>query len=260
MTVCNVILNTEFNNIEEFFENGNAFFLFIKNPAILIVDGENITAEKNTFFLVDKSIVLTSSESESDNFYDLICLSLSDDDANNLSNMDIRLNEKISLYQTDEIQFYIGLIYKEFISESVYSKNIANSLADILFCKVSENLVRWSEPCCESQNNTISISEIRRRIYAEPYQKHNVDDGAFQTGMSRSGFQHLYKKIFGVSFVEDVINSRISLAKDYLESTDLSVKEISEKCGYKTFAHFDRQFKKKTDVSPLEYREKSKNN
>ena len=60
----------------------------------------------------------------------------------------------------------------------------------------------------------------------------NVDDLAAQAGMSRSGFQHLYKKLFGTTVIKDIIEGRTQRAKRLLSSTRLTIKEISARCGY----------------------------
>lgn len=76
--------------------------------------------------------------------------------------------------------------------------------------------------------------------------------------MSRSSFQHLYKELFGISAITDVILSRIDHAKYLLSTTDIPIKKISEMCGYNNDIHFMRQFKKVTEITPTKYREEEK--
>ena len=79
----------------------------------------------------------------------------------------------------------------------------------------------------------------------------NVDDLAAQAGMSRSGFQHLYKKLFGTTVIKDIIEGR---TKRLLSSTRLTIKEISTRCGYTNEYSFMRQFKEQVGKTPTEYR------
>ena len=72
--------------------------------------------------------------------------------------------------------------------------------------------------------------------------------------MSRSGFQHLYKKMFGVSVTGDVISGRLERAKRLLSSTDLTVSEIASRCGYSNEFNFMRQFKDRVGRTPTQYR------
>ena len=95
---------------------------------------------------------------------------------------------------------------------------------------------------------------MRNLIYGEPEKNYDVNTLAEGAVMSRSGFQHLYKKIFGVSVIEDVVESRIIRAKNLLRATNLSVKEIGEKSGYTNAYSFMRQFKERVGMTPTQYR------
>lgn len=72
--------------------------------------------------------------------------------------------------------------------------------------------------------------------------------------MCKSAFQRSYKETFGVTFIEDLTESRIAYAKMLLATTNLSVTEIAFQSGYKTYAHFTRQFRKKCNLTPTEFR------
>jgi AraC family transcriptional regulator of arabinose operon len=56
----------------------------------------------------------------------------------------------------------------------------------------------------------------------------------------------------------DVINSRIEHAKYLLTTTDISVKQIAQLCGYNNENHFMRQFKEITGITPTKFRDNAK--
>lgn len=91
-------------------------------------------------------------------------------------------------------------------------------------------------------------------IFTMPESVPDVGKMAANMGMSRSGFQHLYKKMFGASVMTEVITARVERAKRLLSSTNLTVKEIAERCGYSNEYNFMRQFKSRTGRTPTEYR------
>ena len=99
---------------------------------------------------------------------------------------------------------------------------------------------------------------IRNKIYSKPYEPRNIESSAHEVRMSPSNFQHLYKKAFGISFINDIIQSRIEYAKLHLTQTNITVKSISELCGYNNITHFFRQFKEVTGMTPIEYRKNNK--
>lgn len=66
-----------------------------------------------------------------------------------------------------------------------------------------------------------------------------------------------FKKITGKTITEFVIDKRISVSKKILEFTNISIEELSEKCGFSSQSYFTRTFKKKTGLSPTQYRKKA---
>lgn len=66
-----------------------------------------------------------------------------------------------------------------------------------------------------------------------------------------------FKHITGKTINEFVIDKRISVSKKILEFTNISVEELSEKCGFSSQSYFTRTFKKKTGLSPTQYRKKA---
>lgn len=74
-----------------------------------------------------------------------------------------------------------------------------------------------------------------------------------------SGYlQNIYKKTFGLSCMEDVINSRIRMAKEYLIHSTESIADIAARCGYPNVEHFCRQFKQVTGYTPRNYQRQAK--
>ena len=72
--------------------------------------------------------------------------------------------------------------------------------------------------------------------------------------LSVSRYNALFKKLIGLSPTEYIIKTRMSFARELLESTDLSVKEISLLVGYSDPHFFSRLFKSYVGKSPRDYR------
>ncbi|WP_029192515.1 response regulator transcription factor [Paenibacillus harenae] len=64
----------------------------------------------------------------------------------------------------------------------------------------------------------------------------------------------LIKKETGKTYSEYVINKRLSLAKELLHDSSLSIHEIVERVGYKDYFHFNKLFKKHYGITPSKYR------
>lgn len=74
--------------------------------------------------------------------------------------------------------------------------------------------------------------------------------------MSKFYLTREFKKEFGYTVIQYVLNKRISYAKELLRSTAKSVEEISEICGFNDQSYFARQFKKSENMTCLAYRKK----
>lgn len=72
--------------------------------------------------------------------------------------------------------------------------------------------------------------------------------------LSASYVSTLFKKATGIAFSQYLLQYRIDVAKDLLSNSGEKISVISEKAGFGTYNNFVRMFKKKTGVSPSQYR------
>lgn len=73
-------------------------------------------------------------------------------------------------------------------------------------------------------------------------------------GISHVHLLRLFKKAYGVTLVKYIIEKRLELAKELLQTSDLSVSSVAYSCGFSDEVHFMKTFKQKTGVSALKYK------
>ncbi len=95
---------------------------------------------------------------------------------------------------------------------------------------------------------------LRNDIYHAPGKNWNLQEICSDFLLSCGHFRVIYKSIFGISFHQDLIQSRISLAKYLLLTTSMSVSAVAYECGYDDDKYFMRQFKQITGITPNLYR------
>ncbi len=76
--------------------------------------------------------------------------------------------------------------------------------------------------------------------------------------LSPTYFSRMYKQITGQGLLEYINETRIQKAKVLLKTTNKKIHEVAEEVGLESAPYFTRLFRKKTGVTPLEYRESSK--
>lgn len=233
--------------------SGDNLLLLIKTDAIFTIDGKDIVIPENSFFMFRKDrpqyyrCVPQHSFSN-----DWIHFLFENDEEEKFLSLGLNYETPIQLDNPNFISFCIKSIANEVYSNHHHRQSNISHYMSLIFNHVSEHLQSNEAPDFDKYYELLSA--VRNRIYSANYQFFCVEGSAHEIRMSKSNFQHLYKKFFGVTFMQDLINSRIEHAEMLLLNTNLTSADISKQCGYNNFAHFTRQFKEHTGMTPLEYR------
>lgn len=108
-----------------------------------------------------------------------------------------------------------------------------------------------------NEKDTDSLYNQMVRYIEENYQrKITLDDMAEKLHANRSYLSRLYKSRSGTNLFDDILGKRIEKAKEYMDSTDWKIYEVSEAVGFDDTGYFSRVFKKYSGMSPKEYKNK----
>lgn len=148
---------------------------------------------------------------------------------------------------------YCHKLYQLLVIENILNNNYkeisTDNLLRVLFNKLLESYnYRRESPLYRNLN------ELKTEIYRNPRKNWTLLQMADKLNISVGYLEEIYKNTFGVTCMDDVINSRINLAKKYLLYDNYSITEIVSLCGYRNIEHFFRQFKKITGVTPKCFR------
>ncbi|MBQ3572102.1 MAG: response regulator [Clostridia bacterium] len=167
------------------------------------------------------------------------------------------IKHRLTLYDltclVDEIILHslkFGIIFTNEISgKKPLIKQFLN--ADVLYEKLNEVL----DKACNKTANSI-INSIMKDIQLNFAQVQSLDVYSKKYGYNPSYLSWLFKKETKTSFIEFVIECRMTKAKELLLTTNNSVSEIGYLVGYNDYYHFTKAFKQKLGLSPTDYREK----
>ncbi len=95
------------------------------------------------------------------------------------------------------------------------------------------------------------VMDTMRETLAAPW---TLLEYAGHGGFSTTQFSLLFKRHYGTSPMAYLMELRMQRAREMLDSTSLSVKEIAAKIGYEDPLYFSRIFKKTSGTSPSSYR------
>jgi AraC-like DNA-binding protein len=90
-------------------------------------------------------------------------------------------------------------------------------------------------------------------MLANFYKPLSVEDYAYLTGRSLSTFNRDFKRQFGMSPKQWLVDKRLEKAHELLATHRQSVSEVALEVGYEDFSHFIKVFHKKYGVSPKQF-------
>lgn len=139
---------------------------------------------------------------------------------------------------------------KKWLCKNVIS---ANTAAAGLCASMCDRLIG------ESTSRSDTLESVRRLLLSRPGQHMlSLEEAAQALHLSVSQLRKRLYRI-GTNYKQVVLNVRMTLARHYLEATDLSIQEIAYFLDYTQPAPFSRAYKSYYGVSPLESRNQSRN-
>ena len=133
-------------------------------------------------------------------------------------------------------------------------------VSDTAYCHNLLKLLTW-ETSLSSADSELTISHLLQvlflRLRQDTIRRETSTHAPEELHLSAGYLQILYKKMFGVSCMDDVITSRIRMAREQLAYTEKPVSEIADSCGYRNVEHFCRQFRQQTGLTPGTFRRRA---
>ena len=107
----------------------------------------------------------------------------------------------------------------------------------------------------KQENNNGKVPNINIFEIAEGLKKgQSLNSLIRKYGFSRRNFYIHWNNVFNLSPVNFRLNEQLADAADMLKETNLSIKEISEKCGFSNIVYFYKKFGQKYGRTPTAFR------
>lgn len=120
-----------------------------------------------------------------------------------------------------------------------------------LFLKLIQFLADHKQ---EEAEATSAIEQIRLYINFHITENVKLSDIAKNFSFTTEHIIRVFKKTYGITPHQYILQSKIRLAMILLKTTDMSINEISDKLGFSDSHHFSSQFKKLVGYKPSQYR------
>lgn len=154
--------------------------------------------------------------------------------------------ERQNIQSTSTTAFKLQLVYQ--IQNANTSKDLRNQINTLLsdLSIIIQSYIKQGDIDFRDR-----MFEYLEDNYQEPI---GLDDLAQHFNFSYHYMSELFNNHFHSSFSDILNNLRVEKAKELLDSSDDSLKDISQKVGYANYSHFSKLFKKITHISPTDYK------
>ncbi len=237
--------------------SGDWLMILLKTDALFTIDGRDVKISENSLVIFRKGRPQRYRSAYQSGFAnDWVHFEFEEGEEQEFLGLGLEYEKPVPVSDMNFFSFCIKRMASEMYSSNINREKSTGHYMGLIFSKASEYV--QNTPAAVSDSYYEMLSTVRNRIYSQPYEQRTVGSSAHEVRMSVSNFQHLYKKYFGVTMVQDLVRSRVEYACMLFDTTGLTAVEISQRSGYNHYAHFVRQFRQITGQTPVEYRRNRK--
>ena len=168
---------------------------------------------------------------------------------------ELELNDKKIITINNDINFkeYFKKVIDELQNKPIGYLQAANDYARLALISLSREIkTSLKKP------SDLVIDNLCKKMNMDFYKDFSNTEYAEECNMSVSHFLSKFRKATGTSPQNYILNLRITNAQNLLSTTDYKIIEISKLVGFADSMYFCKRFKKKTGLSPSDYRQKFK--
>lgn len=162
-------------------------------------------------------------------------------------------------FESAEISGCLRNILREKRQKDTGYEEICQAYLEILILRLMRNapLSVPVEPQTAAGNR--QCAAVRRYIDLHYKNQLTLDQLAEEAHMNKYYLSHSFKEEYGVSPINYMISRRIEESKHLLAETDLSTSQIAQLLGFSSLSYFSQVFRRTQSMTPMEFRQKSKN-
>lgn len=152
-----------------------------------------------------------------------------------------------------EILFYLRALLSEMSRQDDQYEAVCQNLLEVLIInmmrRTKANLV--VEPSQKITKECRFVEQYINKHYQEDITLELLSEKAY---MNKFYLVHAFKQYKGISPINYLIRLRIQQAKELLETTNYTIAQISDSCGFSSQSYFSQVFKKSCGMTPNAYR------
>jgi two-component system response regulator YesN len=166
----------------------------------------------------------------------------------------LMLNSFLDLY----IRFVTGNVKFVFdahvLTQRIYRAINIPQLQKIFFATIDEFADK--HPSNENTDDHWIVADTRQYIQDNYESNISLSSISQKLHVSKSYLSSKFKKLTGMTITDYIVELRMTQACRLLANPNISISEVSYRIGYNDYGYFSRIFKKRYDITALQYRKK----
>lgn len=152
----------------------------------------------------------------------------------------------------------ILFLWKQLVLEARRRERRGSELEQSLFRNICYYIDRSIEEGVAVPGEMYVANRMKRYIETHATEAFRSEDVARHVQLSVSRASHLFKEAFGESFFQYALQIRLTVAREKMIYTSMTLEQIAESSGLSSYAFFHRKFKETYGLSPGEFRRRNK--
>lgn len=164
-------------------------------------------------------------------------------------------SENYFFYNNVELAATINKLIKECMSTSITKDALADLTLQELLIRIIQSQTLKSIDDKRNNDTSNSTTAVLEFIKENIQENINIKDLSDKVGMSTTSFYRFFKREFGMSPIEFLLNEKIKKAKKLLRYPGIQINEVSFQSGFENSNYFIRLFKKVEGITPKQYQQ-----
>lgn len=231
-------------------------FYIVRGKGSFFIHNREVPVKQNDLVIINPNVEHTEKSNELDSL-EYIALGI-EGIAFTLPDTEDEPTASLFTYQgeRDEVLFYLDRILHEIQHNVEGFEIVCRNIIEILIVKLkrAKNL---SVEAHKSQNLSQSVALVKQYIDQNYQYPITLDDLSDVGNINKYYLIHKFKEDLNTSPIKYLNQIRVEKAKDLLETSNYTIAAISNFSGFSSQSFFSQVFRRETNQTPSEYREKA---